>query len=95
MKKVVFNTNPDIIKIEDISNDSIVGIQWLSGIRTMVMKRNKNDYIGASDNNIQCSWSGESVKDYVMKAKSKGAEAYVFSNVKELFKWMSESEYEG
>lgn len=94
MKKVISDANLDIVKIEDISNDDIVGIQWLSGVRTMVIKRKENDYIGTSDNDIEDSWSQKSVKDYVMKTKIRGAEAYIFSSVKELFRWMSESEYE-
>ena len=92
MKKVVFNSNPSTINFEKINNDSIVGIQWRNGRRTMVTKSIQG-YIGVSDDNIYSAWDEPSKVSYIERARKSGCHVFVFENHSELFKWMSEADF--
>ena len=92
MKKVVFNSNPSTINFEEINNESIVGIQWQRGVRTMVTK-SQQGYIGVSDDNAYSAWSEPSKIAYIKRARISGCHVFVFENYSELFKWMSEADF--
>ena len=92
MKKVIFNSNPSTINFEEINNESIVGIQWQSGVRTMVTK-SQQGYIGVSNDNIYSVWDKPSKVSYIERARKSGCHVFVFENYSELFKWMSEADF--
>ena len=92
MKKVVFNSNPSTINFEEINNESIVGIQWQSGVRTMIVCSQRG-FMGVSDDDTRYAWEEVSKKAYIEKARKEGCSVYVFENYSELFKWMSEADF--
>jgi hypothetical protein len=92
MKKVVFEKSISTINFEKITNESIVGIQWQNGRRTMVTK-SQQGYIGVSDDNVYSAWGEPSKIDYIKRARKSGCHVFVFENHSELFKWMSEADF--
>jgi glycosidase len=80
--------------IDEITNDTIVGIDWGSGTKCMVIKDHEGNYraLGNSkaDFNLSSPRYRKSVIEYVKSAlEQKGSTAFVFDSAKELFEWMS------
>jgi hypothetical protein len=92
MKKVVFEKSISTIDFEEINNESIVGIQWRDGKRTMVVKV-RYGYIGVSNDHAGASWNESSKRSYIERAVEIGSDIFVFDSHSELFKWMSEASY--
>ena len=93
MKKIVLNAS-DLIDIADVSNYARVGIQWQDEGKCMIIKTSEG-FIGmnGSLDTVHC-WSAKSIQEYVERAlkqgNNEGSQAFYFSKVSELFKWMSE-----
>lgn len=88
MKKVIFEPET-IINIEKVNNDSIVGIQWVNGNRSLIIKT-MSGYRGISNDDISESWGKPSKKEYIEKAVSAGGTVFVFESHSEVFRWMGE-----
>lgn len=90
MKKIVLKAS-ELISITDVSDYSKVGIQWLDGKKSIII-RSKEGFHGM-DNSMEIvhSWSRETMQDYIEAGlNQEGAQAFYFNKSSELFKWMSE-----
>lgn len=90
MKKIVFSSNTSTIDFEKVNSDSIIGVQWRNGKRTMVVKV-RYGYIGVSNDHAGASWNESSKRSYIERAVEIGSDIFVFDSHSELFKWMSEA----
>jgi len=93
MKKIVLDTS-ELINIADVSNYAKVGIQWQNGNKCMIV-RTRGGFVGLDGSlEILNSWEAESMTEYIERAlkqgNNEGSQAFYFSKVSELFKWMSE-----
>ena len=86
MKKVVFEPETTI-NFKEVNNNSIVGIQWAYGIRSLVIKTEEG-YIGISDDDISECWVKPSKMEYIEKAVSAGGTVFVFESRSEAFRWL-------
>ena len=94
MRRIVIEQGPTV-SLNEVDNKSIVGIQWESGRKSMIINTHNgfcsiaNDYYP----NICNVWYADSMIDYVKSALSQGnntnSRAYAFNNTKELCEWMS------
>lgn len=89
MKKVIFKKRTEEVYLSDLNDDSIIGIQWKTGVKTFVV--NSNDgFVGCGKLSTLGSWEKDSKKEYVKTAIEQKPEIFVFETEKELFKWLSE-----
>ena len=88
MKKVVFESETTI-NFKEVNNDSIVGIHWKYGNRSLVIKT-KEYYTGISDDDISECWGKPSKREYIEMAVSTGGTVFVFESLSEAFRWMGE-----
>lgn len=95
MRRVILKNRECEINFEDITDKSFVGIQWEDGKKCMIIDT-REGYCSISDDhypNIWNVWYAPTVKEYVKNALTQGnntkSQAFVFNDVKELFKWMS------
>jgi len=96
MKRVILKNRECVINFEDLTDKSFVGILWEDGKKCMIIDT-KEGYCSICDDyypNTLYVWYAPTVKEYVKKALNQGnntkSQAFVFEDVKELFKWMSE-----
>jgi hypothetical protein len=93
MKKIVLNAS-ELINLADVSNYSKVGIQWAGGKKTIIIQTS-DGFVGL-DGALDTlnSWQADSMQEYVQSAvnqgNNEGTQAFYFSKVSDLFKWMSE-----
>jgi hypothetical protein len=90
MIKINFNSEVDPqIPIENINNDSIVGVRIKSGIKEMIIM---NDIISIIDSNGHCVMRENKMTkfEYLKYFQDAIREAFVFDTTKECFKWMGE-----
>lgn len=90
MKKIVLKAN-ELINISDVSDYSKVGLQWVNGKKSIVI-RTKDGFYGM-DNSLEIvhSWSRDTMQEYIENGLTQeGAQAFYFNKSSELFKWMSE-----
>lgn len=94
MKRIVLKRD-EFVSLEEIRDTSLVGIQWESGQKCMIIDT-PGGYCSIADDhypNICNVWYEDSVKEYVERSLNQGnntnSKAYVFDNVKELYEWMS------
>ena len=95
MKRVILKGRECVINFEDLTDKSFVGIQWEDGKKCMIIDT-REGYCSISDDyypNVWNVWYAPTVKEYVKNALTQGnntkSQAFVFNDVKELFKWMS------
>lgn len=88
MKKVTQQT--ETISIDNITNDSIVGIDW-GAYKYQVIQLGTETFIALNNGSTVSSWSRPTKKEYIETALNKGERirAYVFDTYKELYKWLS------
>ena len=96
MRRVILKQRESEINFEDLTNKSFVGIQWEDGKKCMLVNT-KEGFCSISDDyypNTCNVWYATSVQEYVKKALNQGnntkSQAFVFHDVKELYKWISE-----
>jgi len=93
MKKVVRNVVVEsIVDINEITNDSYVGILWKGGGKSIVINYGGGIYEGVSGSVKELSslWSKDSKKEYVDDALNQGGStAYIFDNKTELLTWIN------
>jgi len=96
MRRVILKQRESEINFEDLTNKSFVGIQWEDGKKCMIIDT-KEGYCSIADDHYPNTWNvwyAPTVKEYVKRSLNQGnntkSQAFVFEDVKELFKWMSE-----
>lgn len=90
MKKVVFEPETTI-NFKEVNNDSIVGIQWMYGNRSLIVKTMLG-YIGIDDDDISECWVKPSKIEYIKTAVSTGGTVFVFKNHSEVFRWLGKAD---
>ena len=86
MKKVVKD------QIEQINDDSIIGIEWPENDRSIIIYDGDFLSFGNEDKSIEETWKASSIKEYVEECLEidMGIKIFQFESVKECLKWMSE-----
>lgn len=93
MKKVI-NTPEEIttILLDNINDESIVGVQWSSnpGEKSWVIEINSDEYCGLriGTKTLCYRWTSPSVKSYCAEALRMLAEVFVFDTEAELIEWL-------
>lgn len=95
MKRLITNEayNELPFPIEDITNTSIVGIEWPNRTRSMVIAIEDGIFVSTRTENCTNKWSRKSKKEYTISALVKGAKAFIFSTESELLLWLSGKDY--
>lgn len=93
MQRVINTETEKTISIDDINNDTIVGVAFKGCEKAIILCNESGQYYGASKLknkfNHPSSWESKSKKEYVQQSVSgQGAKAYVFDTFGELFEWM-------
>jgi hypothetical protein len=95
MKRII-HVNEDVVSLYNISDSSIVGIQWQRGDRAMIIST-ADGFCALSNRhkpNLWNVWYAESTQEYIERALKQGnntkSKAFVFDTTYELYKWMSE-----
>jgi hypothetical protein len=95
MKRII-HINEDVVSLYNISDSSIVGIQWQRGDRAMIIST-ADGFCALSNRhkpNLWNVWYAESTQEYIERALKQGnntkSKAFVFDTTYELYKWMSE-----
>lgn len=88
MKKVTQQT--ETVSIDNITNDSIVGIDW-GAYKSQIVQTDIETFTALNNGSTVYTWSKPTKKEYVETALNKGEriKAYVFDTYKELYKWLS------
>jgi hypothetical protein len=93
MKKVVNEVVERTISIDDINNESFVGVLWNSRTKSIVITCGNGEYIGINDDTIglRHAWKKQTKKLYVETAMKQDAlNVYVFEDNSELLNWFYE-----
>ena len=91
MKKVIIEQNEQVISVEDITDDMIIGIIYKSGRKSFLIKHNNNNTIALdlhTRTTLDC-WTAENHKDYIKKAYNV-KDIFIFDSPKELAQWLAE-----
>ena len=95
MKQIVQSTEKNIVAIDEITNSSVVGIQWSNDNKSAVIGL-KEGFAGLGNDspspNLLNVWIANNKQEYVRRALRQNpyVKAYTFNTTKELFKWFSE-----
>jgi len=90
MKKVMFELK-EKINVNDLNDNSLVGIIWSSHKKTIITKVcNKFISISKNDYDLKSSWFKDSIKEYVIQANLNNTdiEVFVFSTRSEMENWL-------
>lgn len=89
MKKVVLKETQEV-SIDQITNDSIVGIEWNDGVKAYISKNAKGFIsIGIYDGNVDFNYFKGSKKEYaVNEIKSYSAKVWLFDTEEEIIEWL-------
>ena len=91
MKQVVYET-PKVVGLSEITNKSIIGIQWKDGSRVMLIATDAGKFAGVG---LTFTTRGQKVvrskKEFVEEVMSKeNATVFVFETPFELLEWMAD-----
>ena len=94
MKKVIIEQDEQVIRLEDVRDAMIIGIEWKYGRKSFLLKNEDYNTIAISlgeQDTIGC-WSKSSHFDYVKEAisGSTAKNVFVFDSPKELAQWLAE-----
>ena len=91
MKKVIIEQNEQVIRLEDITDDMIVGIIWHDDDKSFLIKDNDNLTVGIGLNGLTTfgHWVAKNHKEYIKKACN-FKDIFVFDSPKELAQWLAE-----
>ena len=91
MKKVIIEQNEQVIRLEDITDDMIIGVTWLDDDKSFLIKNHENMTVGIELNRLTTlnKWTAKNHKDYI-KAASDFKDIFVFDSHKELAQWLAE-----
>ena len=91
MKKVVLKETQEV-SIDQITDETIVGIEGLDGSKIVIVQVGKNKYCGLEigDNSLYCKWYSESQKAYVKEfcSNSRQETVYLFETKEEIVNWL-------
>lgn len=93
MKKVIFEQNEQVISLENVKDDMLVGIMWEDGTKNFLIKDDLNNTISIGFKNLTTHdcWHTATHEVYVKRAlRQKKSSAFVFNSPKELAKWLAE-----
>ena len=92
MKKVIFEQDEQVIRLDDITDEMIVGVLWKSGRKSFLIK----DYDGntvaleLNERTTDNHWSKPSHREYVKNSGFDAESIFVFDSPEELAKWLAE-----
>ena len=92
MKKVIIKQDEQVIRLDDITDEMIVGVLWKSGFKSFLIK----DYDGNTvslDLNKRTTvrhWSKPSHREYVKNSVFSAKSIFVFDSPKELAQWLAD-----
>ena len=91
MKKVIVEKNEEVIRLEDVTDDMIIGILWDDDDKSFLIKDDNNRTVGIELNRLTIlyNWVATNHKDYIKKA-SDFKDIFVFDSPKELAQWLAE-----
>ena len=91
MKKVIIEQNEQVISVEGIKDDMIIGILWLNDEKSFLIKDDANRTVGVELNRLTTyyNWVAKNHKDYIKKACN-FKDIFVFDSPKELAQWLAE-----
>lgn len=89
MRKLVIGDDKKTITLDEINNESLVGVDY--GDEKVIVVNTIEGYVGVEkDLDSTESWSETSIQKYVNFAtkRSGATEVFVFENHKEMFDWL-------
>ena len=91
MKKVIIEQNEQVIRLEDITDDMIIGITWNDDDKSFLIKNHENMTVGIGLNRLTTlnHWTEKTHKDYI-KNSDFLKDVFVFDSPKELAQWLAE-----
>ena len=91
MKKVIIEQNEQVISVEDIKDNMIIGIRWINDEKSFLIKTDDNMTVGIELNRLTTfyNWVAKDHKDYIKKACN-FKDIFVFDSPKELAQWLAE-----
>jgi len=91
MKKLILREEEtNIIFLNQIDQNSIVGIKW-GEVKSIIMHDKRGYFSVANDScDLDAIYFGDDLKKYIARANNQKALFFVFENIKECLKWMSE-----
>jgi len=94
MKKVIIEKNEQVIRLEDVTDDMIIGVIWGGGKKSFLIKNeNKRTIaINLEDRKTLNLFEAKTQNDYIQKTKknSNAKSFFVFDSPKELAQWLAE-----
>ena len=91
MRKVVTELNwSELVMIDAISDKSIIGIQWQSGGKSMIVQHKDEKFSGMDVKNLSLMHNGVTYSKikYIESALRQDADIYEFESYIELYKWI-------
>ena len=91
MKKVIIKQDEQVIRLEDITDEMIVGILWKDGDKSFLIKDDNDFSVGIGLNSLTTKkhWSAPSHEDYIRNTDD-AKNFFVFCSPKELAQWLAE-----
>ena len=94
MKKVIIEKNEQVIRLEDITDDMIVGLLWKDKYKSFLIKNIENKTLGFSldDRSLNNKWTRNTNKEYIKSFLSNeiNSKVFVFDSPKELAQWLAD-----
>lgn len=93
MKQIVSTTKQ--ITLDVIGNKSIVGVQFKSGVKVMIIETQSEEFTGLANDSLSLNgnWNAASKKEYIENAfNQNGSKAYLFDTKEELINWFATKE---
>lgn len=91
MKKVVLKEKKGVY-IDDLTNDSVVGIVCsdVNYTKLLVVKKNENEFVGFNNNKLDLSstWSANTLQNFVKEIRNV-KKIFIFDTNTEALKWLS------
>ena len=91
MKKVIIEQNEQVIRLENVTDDMIIGILWDDDDKSFLIKDDDNRTVGIKLNRLTTlyNWVATNHKAYIKNA-SNFKDIFVFDSPKELAQWLAE-----
>ena len=94
MKKVIFEQDEQVIRLEDITDKMIIGVLWGDNYKSFLIKNIENKTLGFSldDRSLDGKWTKNTNKEYIEHLLSNEIifKVFVFDSPKELAQWLAE-----
>lgn len=94
MKKVIFEQDEQVIRLEDITDKMIIGILWRDKRKSFLIKNTENKTLGLSLDNrsLKGKWTKNTNKEYIKSLLriEINSKVFVFDSPKELAQWLAE-----